>query len=868
MAETKLNTEQLGGNESVMTDSSLTGGTNIELTKSEGVTSINCTLDVSGKQDTLVSGTNIKTVNNNSLLGSGNISIDSLPSQSGNSGKFLTTNGSSASWATAPTELPSQSGQSGKFLTTNGTTVSWAEAGSSANAYTADNLKAGAGIVLTNKNANVLTSDDIALWHLDGTTKDVVGNLTFNYTSATNPSGKFADACMQLSSGTKTITAPSAFLSTLKQTISSSGSLGGHVSFWVYFPKADPYYNEGFANEWSFTLFSNTPKSGHHIAFSGTQLYVGTSAQSSYPSEEGLLSDYFDGRWHKVSLRYTVTKYGSNYATLYDLTAYIDGEAIRSSSANSLTSVSNNTCVFSGPSSGSVYFSELLFNKNKAAPIVETEQFATAATSAYTKITTKEDINEYVTKTILNTGLGYKQNKINVGNNLRITNADMYYMPNNPSTLELVGVITDENSDTKKYVKKPFLGAAITAGSGINITKSSSLTDIADNTVVLAPLTRGTETEMYTTVGATLNTEEDPMYGGTPLITPTSYDETTGYAIYNEEYAMGGSLVDPSTMGVGSGDFTLEAWVKVMNADATFSGSLGCWYNGGANFYLMSEGFSASIGDSHSDSCEIAGDFLNKEVHIAFVRKDLVLKIYLDGQLVHTSPEGSCYDNFSDTRFSVQFETVGGPIQVHHFGFSKVAKYLDTFTPSTDTMYKPELTGEMVIAANIPTLVGADGSTAGTAGLVPAPAAADNTKYLCGDGTWKAVSGGGSSLPDQTGQSGKFLTTDGTDASWATVSVPTVDQTYGSSSTNAQSGTAVAQAVASIHIPTLTRTWYTGNTGKTITIASTASALTVGIYRNGVLLQPTEDYSISGTTLTLVGEALSADEKITLEVYA
>lgn len=52
------------------------------------------------KQNTLVSGTNIKTVNNNSLLGSGNINIDSLPSQSGQSGKFLTTNGSTASWAT------------------------------------------------------------------------------------------------------------------------------------------------------------------------------------------------------------------------------------------------------------------------------------------------------------------------------------------------------------------------------------------------------------------------------------------------------------------------------------------------------------------------------------------------------------------------------------------------------------------------------------------------------------------------------------------------------------------------------------------------------------------------------------------------
>lgn len=63
----------------------------------------------SGKQDTLVSGTNIKTVNSNSLLGSGNIDIDALPSQTGQSGKFLTTNGSAASWADIPTEVDNKS---------------------------------------------------------------------------------------------------------------------------------------------------------------------------------------------------------------------------------------------------------------------------------------------------------------------------------------------------------------------------------------------------------------------------------------------------------------------------------------------------------------------------------------------------------------------------------------------------------------------------------------------------------------------------------------------------------------------------------------------------------------------------------------
>ena len=51
---------------------------------------------------------------------------DVLPSQSGNSGKFLTTNGTTPSWATVDA-LPSQSGQNGKVLGTNGTTASWVD---------------------------------------------------------------------------------------------------------------------------------------------------------------------------------------------------------------------------------------------------------------------------------------------------------------------------------------------------------------------------------------------------------------------------------------------------------------------------------------------------------------------------------------------------------------------------------------------------------------------------------------------------------------------------------------------------------------------------------------------------------------------
>lgn len=51
-------------------------------------------------------------------------SIYVVPSQSTHSGKYLTTNGSAASWASVDA-LPSQTGNNGKYLTTNGSSATW-----------------------------------------------------------------------------------------------------------------------------------------------------------------------------------------------------------------------------------------------------------------------------------------------------------------------------------------------------------------------------------------------------------------------------------------------------------------------------------------------------------------------------------------------------------------------------------------------------------------------------------------------------------------------------------------------------------------------------------------------------------------------
>jgi hypothetical protein len=80
------------------------------------------------------------------LDGTGNVPLSQLlnaiPSQGANSGKFLTTNGTTTSWATVDA-FPSQTSNSGKLLTTNGTTTSWTNAVSLDDVTVADQLNVG-----------------------------------------------------------------------------------------------------------------------------------------------------------------------------------------------------------------------------------------------------------------------------------------------------------------------------------------------------------------------------------------------------------------------------------------------------------------------------------------------------------------------------------------------------------------------------------------------------------------------------------------------------------------------------------------------------------------------------------------------------
>ena len=123
-----------------------------------------------------------------------------LPSQTGNSGKYLTTDGTVSSWGTVEV-LPSQTSQAGKFLTTDGTIASWgtvealpSQSGNSGKYLTTDGTVASWGTVDTlpsqtdNANKFLTTDGTVASW---GTamTLDTPQTVTSKKTFASSTAG-------------------------------------------------------------------------------------------------------------------------------------------------------------------------------------------------------------------------------------------------------------------------------------------------------------------------------------------------------------------------------------------------------------------------------------------------------------------------------------------------------------------------------------------------------------------------------------------------------------------------------------------------------------------------------------------------------
>ena len=84
--------------------------------------------------------------------------LATIPSQTGQAGKYLTTDGSSTSWAAA---VPDQSGNAGKYLTTDGSTASWGDVAS--------------GIIQLQAKENITAGDLVQVGSVGGAEKCVSG---------------------------------------------------------------------------------------------------------------------------------------------------------------------------------------------------------------------------------------------------------------------------------------------------------------------------------------------------------------------------------------------------------------------------------------------------------------------------------------------------------------------------------------------------------------------------------------------------------------------------------------------------------------------------------------------------------------------
>lgn len=138
-------------------------------------------------QAILVSGTSIKTINSTSILGSGDIVINAnsiLPTQTSNSGKYLTTDGTNTSWATVSSGGGSLSGLTAATATN---TINNANFGQE---WQWNSLTSGTGLKLSSTSTSATTGNTLLELNSSGT----IGNSVSSYglkvaNSKVSPSG-------------------------------------------------------------------------------------------------------------------------------------------------------------------------------------------------------------------------------------------------------------------------------------------------------------------------------------------------------------------------------------------------------------------------------------------------------------------------------------------------------------------------------------------------------------------------------------------------------------------------------------------------------------------------------------------------------
>ena len=205
--------------------------------------------------------------------------VNNLPSQTGNTGKYLTTDGSSLSWNDVSTgTLPTQTGNSGKFLSTNGLVPSW---------QTVTAAPAGS---YTTSGGDSLFSSVVLGVHFDGTNNsttftDIKGNTLTGEGGAKLTTGnfKFGTASLVLNGNGDYITGYTGMGADL-----ASGAIT--IEMWVYVTgQVDPTGNAAFIGN-PLIGQSNTGASGEQFLYINTTNNLALTRASSFSDPVNFVS--------------------------------------------------------------------------------------------------------------------------------------------------------------------------------------------------------------------------------------------------------------------------------------------------------------------------------------------------------------------------------------------------------------------------------------------------------------------------------------------------------------------------------------------------------------------------------------------------
>lgn len=262
-----------------------------------------------------------------------------------------------------------------------------------------------------------------------------------------------------------------------------------------------------------------------------------------------------------------------------------------------------------------------------------------------------------------------------------------------------------------------------------------------------------TATDTFTYVGA-----EGPYYTASEVDTLLGGKQDTLIAGTNISIASDGKTISAT-------DTTYNAFTGATASVAGTSGLVPAPSAGDEGKVLMGngtwgEGAANTIFYRNSSETGTTRHLYKSPDMTGLVTMQDILDANEKGQVIVRLSTSVTPENYSDSY--LQNAYVGPNDYQMLFLNEKAYESYDTTTPSDSAFYfsRRELQDKMTAGTNVQinnnvisatdttysNFVGTDGTAPGAAGLVPAPAVADDNKYLKSDGTWATVQGGGSTM--------------------------------------------------------------------------------------------------------------------------